>query len=240
MGAEVARPRMTKLWERQRVAIFQAFDEALSDPAVRAQWLETFTLFGIWLQFFIEGDRDRADRVWPRYLDALDRLVPLLQRTPTIAHAFGPQLERWVEASFFEGAGCPLPEPLLPKRLARLLPDNPIELRPDGDLRFYQDANEKHRYQLRDYYRSLRPAGRPGRPRKEHKPKPPGPARLDVDLALRAAQMKEDGAKAHEIADALGVEYSRYHRKDYDRMRKRVARLIERGRLERGPLEHPS
>lgn len=53
-------------------------------------------------------------------------------------------------------------------RSARISPDNPIQLLPNGDFRVPPDVlpNEKHFMEIREYLRSTRPEGKRGRPRK--------------------------------------------------------------------------
>ena len=247
-------PRYTRFWAKQAKMLADADIEAFSDRTVQLRLLRTVELLAasmgsdiVWeneTETALAGIRQPTETL-EISLDALVNLF--IQRSPTAAYAFGlGELKVWcawrVESQLRLAAGedaqILLEEakgrPIL-TRLAHLLSDNPIEFQADGDIRFYGKATAQHRFQLSNYYRSLKPAERVGRPRKETMPKGTSWAPLDLTRAQQAARMKDERADWTAIAKALLPDFNPadYNPRTRDKARKAVSRLVERGRLER-------
>ncbi|MGD0115989.1 MAG: hypothetical protein ABSC13_08315 [Dehalococcoidia bacterium] len=68
-------------------------------------------------------------------------------------------------------------------RTEHLSADNPITKDKDGNARVPPEATEKHRFELRDYDASMRPAGKVGRPQNIPKPKGSGQPPISEEKA---------------------------------------------------------
>ncbi len=235
---------MTKLWRRQVQLLREALEEALTDPTIRAYWGRTAELFaklrGVQVAFRDSHTERLVTLIRHTTSDAWESLETLAQlcreRAPALEHAFGPYLDRWLLTFILQELGVELPKELLPRRLYRLLPDNPVVVRLDWSVVDLERARPEHFHQLRDYYRSLRPAGRRGRPRRQGRPRSGGRRTLDPELARLAAHMKDaEGRNWTEIArvlieDARLPAFDLYDSRERERARQRIRRLVERGR----------
>jgi hypothetical protein len=121
----------------------------------------------------------------------------------------------------------------------RFLPDNPAEVFPTNILfprEIFDDPEAEKRVriwnrQIRDYLRSLRPKKPAGRPKKPAGAMTKHSRRtLDPELANRALTMEQRGAHWTEIARACYAHLLPAERRT-DRMRKHIARLVERGAI---------
>ncbi len=179
------------------------------------------------------------------------------QRIPALDHAFGECLAPWIARTvkvYLAGQALHTGDTRTKEALLaaadaeslvegyqfkRFLPDNPAEVFPTHILfprEIYDDPEADKRLlfwhrQVRDYVRSLRlkkPVGRPKKPA-EVMAKPSGRT-LDPALAKQAVTMDERGARWPEIARACYPQVPLAERRT-DRMRKHIARLIERGAI---------
>lgn len=116
-------------------------------------------------------------------------------------------------------------------RLAHLSPDNPIRLGADGWATVPPFPQERHLYELRDYWDSMRPAGRPGRPRGQTPAATSGRRRIDPEIARRAAALKAAGSTWPEIARIVCPDLDLSRAADQARARSRVNSAVQRGRI---------
>lgn len=237
-------PRVTKLWRGQVHLLGEALKQALADPTIRAYWGRTAELFAGMCGLRVEFSDPRTEQLvmlirgttrdaW-RSLEALTKLCR--ERAPALDHALGPYLSQWLLAFIHGELGVELPKEFLPRRIYRLLPDNPVVLRPDGSAVGFERAKSEHFHEVRDYYRSLRPEGRRGRPQDPGRPKSGGRQQLDPELARRAAHLKDaEGKDWTEVARILMKEsllpaFDLYEPRQRQRARQRIRRLIVRVR----------
>lgn len=114
----------------------------------------------------------------------------------------------------------------------RLTPDNPITIDSHGYAKIPPGRlPDRYQRELRDYWRSMGAARRPG-PKAGEKHEPTSRS-IDPSKAARAFQMKQDGAHWTDIAadPEVAIEYRHYERKSVDAARRKVARYIECGAL---------
>ncbi|MCL5957858.1 MAG: hypothetical protein M1358_00845 [Chloroflexi bacterium] len=91
-------------------------------------------------------------------------------KSPELDHFFGSFLGNWLRAGLYaSGAPGGVPDWLgerYPRKIAHFLPDNPGYINSEGGLEGAEQVFTKPlwRKQIEDYFRSLSPVGRPGRP----------------------------------------------------------------------------
>ncbi len=226
-------PRYTHFWKTTAQVAGDALVAALNHPEVGRCWADSIEAVGR----FIDGSCTEAE------LNAsLDRFETTVRtHGQAITELYGPYLRRFLDSlvahECFTLRGetdraQQVADVFMPTRIWRLRPDNPIELAPDGSARRIEEAEREHVLQLHSYFQSLGPAGRIGRPQGS-KAKGPVQTRLDPELASRALELHEAGIQWPQIARDLLGENPYLDDKERDRQRHKVARLIERGRLDR-------
>ena len=203
------RPRWNKDAENRRDLIQSLLTEAFKDPEILDAWNATLLAFE---RATSSPTDDNSSRLRDKG-DVLDDL--LTERVPTLGYMFGPYFARF----FLDFMGIQLPE-WLPLKIQQLRPDNPLAIAPGGAVLHTENATIRDYQQLRDYYRSFEPEGNPGRP-PEH-----------LVLAKRAYQLHLDGKKPFDICRELFPDADLYDRKTRNKIRMRVSRLSDRGRLE--------
>lgn len=225
-------PRHTKFWQRQLEqsdALFAAFDD---EPNAKAIHVKMETALGL-LGAALNADDNLRESKQAAYWTSVADTANAFQGT-RLARVKGRYLRTWLHRVFIDAAGLPAPAGLDEQcQIERLSPDSPFRFLTDDDMVLDAGAvlEMRHWREVRDYRRSLAPAGRVGRPRGSKKQKGSGRRPLDPHMASRAARMSDDGADWRKIADAVGVNYDRYDTKDTNRARSKVTRLVERGRL---------
>ena len=211
--SDSTRPRMTESWQKRLDEARSLVANALADPVVldaTAPMVDAFYEDRI-------GDED--------YLLVRHRLIEVLEnRHPGFLHVFGRGL--WIEANLIHprlelraDLKQALFEAYTLRRIPHLSTTNPLGLRPNGDVGEGELATARDFHQLRDYFTSLRKAGKSGRPSR------------DGETARRAAQLSGSGLTTRQIAEELGIAFDAYDRKSINRARNKVRRLVERGRL---------
>lgn len=160
------------------------------------------------------------------------RLIGLLEeRVPALPHACGPDMGAWV-LGLTIGLVAPEVGAVTPATIARLLPDNPIQIisrdpsTGEAIWRGLETARGRHSLQIRSYFQSLAPPGKPGRPKGLPKPKKSGKRLLPPDLALRVHEAKVDGRMTSNqiIRQILGQTIPSDHRAR-ERLRAKLYRL---------------
>jgi hypothetical protein len=234
----VQRPRHTQFWQRQSDDQTPALLAAIADEPNAAEIKElmaaSYRLFMSALAADSTGSLELQAVAQAAYWASLADLANAFQGT-ALARFFGPHLPTWLHRTFIAERGLPAPAGLDEPQIDRLAPDSPYRVLDDGSALL--DAGSVpdmgHLRQLRDYARSLAPAGRIGRPAGRKKPEGSGRRALDPVKAARAARMSDDGAVWRQIAAVAGLTFDRLDAKAANRVRGAVRRLVERGKLNR-------
>ena len=212
----MATPRMTKSWKTRYEEHSRLFKEAMGDKGTEKTRQDAVHA----LSKHLAATPAQRESTFAEYLASRDGLTNLLQkRFPDMAYVFGVYLCEWLDAWFLTQLGYSIPEGLA-RRIEHLGPDNPLEILPGGDVRNMDRASSPNVFDLRNYYRSLEPESRQGRPP------------LRTAQAIRVYQMYLDGKHWPEIA---GIEFPDYDDSNIgqrEKMRKRIDRLRERGAIE--------
>jgi len=237
--------RRTAISDKEVTDCIGAMEEAATDAEIRAA-LKSVTR-GILAGAAAEGIsqtlaiaaqlcRTHGLRLALLWGDGLEHIPGMVQPVTRLERFLG-----WwcVVEALRESEGPSDPEVLkllIPRRKARLFCDMPYTLGLDGSIVTLENLPPSSAingsmiswsYSLRDYFRSLEPAKRRGRPAAEQTRTK---SRNPKDKAsLRAAFMDADSADWESIATCLGVAFDLYDQKAKDAARKLVKRRIHRG-----------
>ncbi len=169
----VARP--TKFWGQQAKLLAAEVEAAWADLEIQACWTAVALEVHAALIHPVES-WGIAPHVSPIATETgvdpgvvFSQLISLLQeRSPALAHVWGPDLGMWV-LGLTIGLVAPEIGPATPATIARFLPDNPVTVSRDPStgeamLHSAETATTRHLMQIRSYFQSLLPPGKPGRP----------------------------------------------------------------------------
>jgi hypothetical protein len=233
----VSRP--TALWREQGRLAAEGLQAAWADPEIRACWTAIAFEVHAALKPPVEswGTAPHVSPIWEQIgvepEAVFSRLISLLQeRVPALAHVWGPDLGMWV-LGLTIGLIAPEIGAATPATIARFLPDNPVTASRDpstGEAMLHgaETATTRHLMQIRSYFQSLLPPGKPGRPKGSPKPSKSGRRSVSPKAALRAYDMDSRGAHWREIAKALWPPMTPAELRS-EKTRLKVRYYIERG-----------
>lgn len=218
----------------------------LMHPEIQTAWLNTIVA---WRQVITHAsgqtfllNHEQSMALWEQSAEETATLYTCMEQLRRLisqyAHkvelCYGPYLMESLWGGLFHAMVLdpPAPPPW-GQRIHRLAPDNPLTLTSDGTLAGWEEANEKHFWQFRNYKASLKPANSPGRPKgaKNRKDRSTPQARIDPQQAAQACQMHLDGVHWTVIARHVLPSSNLNDRRHRAQARSQVMRRIERGLL---------
>lgn len=159
-------PRKTRHGDEQQELILSALGQAMAIPGIHALWNATALSFLVTWDALAARSPDAA-RLMQFYFTLRRNLVHALEvEAPSVIYVFGPRLHQYLPAMAFAMMEMPLPpDIIMPKKMHRILPDNPGKVLLDGSILIPPSATRYHRQQLDDYSKSLEPIDVGGRPK---------------------------------------------------------------------------
>jgi len=230
-------------WHRKLAdTVVAEWQQALQSPAFAEAWHEACAAFRAVMTHaqhrpFPLSDEE-SEQLWQdaspailAYRDSSQRFMAFLPRyVPQLVAVYGRHVDELLYGVLLHQCHI-TPPPGVGERVERLAPDNPLRLTPEGTLAGWQEATEVDLMALKLYKASVRPTRKRGRKKAAMPKHGPSQSRLDPGLATEAYHMAEDHQPWQLIARKLLPQLNLHDRRQAEQARKKVARLIERGRL---------